>query len=307
MKNLRIFKYFLLFIFFLTADIYSQSRVRINQIGYLQKSVKVAVLCSKQDISLKQFQSALQKEGKTSEEKKDFEYVQGGIIRTNMNKKEIHLVFTGHEFAEGLEKVRKVLKKHHIHGAFFFTGDFYRNPKLKKMIEELIKDGNYLGAHSNKHLLYAPWTNRDSTLVSKEKFLSDLKANYAEMKKFGINKDSAQYFLPPYEWYNSKISKWCKEIGLTLVDFTPGTSSNQDWTYPALGNKYISSDSIFNNILNYEKKDPHGLNGFILLTHPGTDPRRKDKFYDKLDKLITVLENKGYKFTLLSKAIKDEE
>jgi peptidoglycan/xylan/chitin deacetylase (PgdA/CDA1 family) len=58
--------------------------------------------------------------------------------------------------------------------------------------------------------------------------------------------------------------------------------------------------------LNYEKKDPHGLNGFILLTHPGTDPRRPDKFYNKLDELITVLQKKGYKFTQLSKAINEK-
>jgi endoglucanase len=253
--------------------------------------------------SLTYYLSALQKEGKDPAKNSNFEYVQGGIIRTNVNKKEIHLVFTGDEYAEGLEKVRNVLKKHHIKGAFFFTGDFYRNPKFKKMIEKLKKDGDYLGAHSNKHLLYASWTDRDSTLVNKEEFLSDLKDNYAEMEKFGISKNSAKYFLPPFEWYNKDISNWCKEVGLTLVDFTPGTSSNQDWSYPATGIKYITSDSIFKKILNYEKKDPHGLNGFILLTHPGTDPRRPDKFYDKLDKLITTLQNIGYKFTLLTKAI----
>ncbi len=255
--------------------------------------------------SLTYYLSALQKEGKDPAEKKGFEYVQGGIIRTNVSKKEIHLVFTGHEFADGLEKVREVLNKHHIKGAFFFTGDFYRNPKFKTIIEKLKEDGNYLGAHSNKHLLYASWTDRDSTLVSKEEFLNDLRANYAEMEKFGINKSSAQYFLPPFEWYNSEISKWCKEIGLTLVDFTPGTYSNADWTYPGLGKQYLSSDTIFQRILNYEKKDPHGLNGFILLTHPGTDPRRPDKFYNKLDELITVLQKKGYKFTLLSKALSE--
>jgi endoglucanase len=249
--------------------------------------------------------SALQKEGNGPVENRDFEYEQGGIIRTNVNKKEIHLVFTGHEFGEGLEKVREVLKKHHIKGAFFFTGDFYRNLKFKSIIENLKEDGNYLGAHSDKHLLYASWTDRDSTLLSKEEFLNDLKANYAEMEKFGIKKSSAQYFLPSFEWYNGEISKWCKEIGLILVDFTPGTYSNADWTYPGLGKQYLSSDTIYQRILNYEKKEPHGLNGFILLTHPGTDQRRPDKFYNKLDELITVLQKKGYKFTLLSNGLKE--
>ncbi len=272
-----------------------QSRVAVYHDDYGDYSTNEPTMDG--TASLTYYLSALQKEGKDLKDRKDFEYLRGGIIRTNINNKEIHLVFSGHQFADGLEKVREVLKKHHINGAFFFTGDFYRNPKFKNIIEKLIEDGNYLGAHSDKHLLYASWTDRDSTLVTKEQFINDLKTNYAEMEKFGINKSSAKYFLPPFEWYNDSISKWCKEIELTLVDFTPGTSSNQDWTYPALGRKYISSDSIFKKILSYEKKDPNGLNGFILLTHPGTDPRRSDKFYNKLDVLITVLKNKGYKFT----------
>ena len=250
--------------------------------------------------SLTYYFSALQKEGMSASYKKNFEYLRGGIIRTNTTKKEIHLVFTGHGFADGVEKVRQVLKKHNINGAFFFTGDFYRNPEFKSEIEKLKKDGNYLGAHSNKHILYASWTHGDSTLVTKEEFINDLKANYEEMKKFGITKNDAKYFLPPYEWYNDDISNWCKEIGLILVNFTPGTYSNADWTYPDSGKQYVSSDTIFQRILNYEKKDPNGLNGFILLTHPGTDPRRPDKFYNKLDELITALQKKGYKFTLLS-------
>ncbi|PJC60673.1 MAG: cellulase, partial [Ignavibacteria bacterium CG_4_9_14_0_2_um_filter_37_13] len=254
--------------------------------------------------SLTYYLSALQKVGQCSIDKKNIIYERGGIVRTDTAKKEIHLVFTGHEFADGIKKVREVLKKHRIKGAFFFTGDFYRNPKFKSEIESLKKDGNYLGAHSDSHLLYASWSNRDSTLVTKEEFTNDLKNNYEEMQKFGINKKDAKYFLPPFEWYNDEISNWCKEIGLTLVNFTPGTYSNADWTYPDMGKQYLSNDTIFQKILNYEKRDPNGLNGFILLTHPGTDPRRLDKFYNKLDELIKVLQKEGYSFTLLSDAMK---
>ena len=35
---------------------FGQSWIRINQLGYLQKSVKAAVLCSKADISPKEFE-----------------------------------------------------------------------------------------------------------------------------------------------------------------------------------------------------------------------------------------------------------
>ncbi|MEO8399490.1 MAG: glycoside hydrolase family 9 protein, partial [Ignavibacteriaceae bacterium] len=253
--------------------------------------------------SLTFYLSALQKEGENIKAQKNFQFNHGAIIRTDSTKKEIHLVFTGHEYADGLETVMNVLKKHKIKASFFFTGDFYRNPKFKDQIISLKGEGNYLGAHSDKHLLYASWANRDSTLISKEEFIKDIDANYNEMTKFGIEKKSAKYFLPPYEWYNEEINSWCEEADLILVNFTPGTSSNQDWTYPELGKQYVSSNTIFKNILSYEENEKNGLNGFILLTHPGTDPCREDKFYNSLDELITKLEAKGYKFTLLSDSI----
>ena len=78
-----------------------------------------------------------------------------------------------------------------------------------------------------------------------------------------------------------------------------------NWTYPGLGIRYAGSDTIYNRILSYEKIKPHGLNGFILLTHLGTDPRRTDKFYNKLDSLLTELEKRGYRFVTIKELIGD--
>jgi endoglucanase len=220
--------------------------------------------------------------------------VYGSFIRTDTLKKEINLVFTGHEFADGSETIRKTLGKHGIKASFFFTGDFYRNPAFSQVISTLVSDGHYLGAHSDKHLLYCSWENRDSLLVSRERFRKDLEKNYAEMARFGISKNAARFFLPPYEWYNKEVSQLVSQEGLYLVNFSPGTSSNQDWTYPELGAAYLSSDSVFQRILRYESKN--GMNGFILLTHIGTDPRRIDKFYNHLDELLYYLKSKGYSF-----------
>jgi peptidoglycan/xylan/chitin deacetylase (PgdA/CDA1 family) len=231
------------------------------------------------------------------------EIVQGGIVRTDKSQKSITLVFTSHEFIDGFETISAVLRKHNIKGAFFFTGDFYRTESFRSVVESLIKDEHYLGAHSDKHILYCSWEKRDSTLVTREEFFRDILENYNEMKKFGIKKENAPYYLPPYEWYNSEISEWTKELGLKLVNFTPGTSSNQDWTIPEMKEKYYSSDTIFQRIVSYEEKDPFGLNGFILLTHFGTHPKRIDKFYFRLDELITVLKNRGYEFKPLKESL----
>lgn len=230
----------------------------------------------------------------------------GTIIRGDVNEKEIALVFTGHEFGDGGEIILKVLKTHDIKGAFFLTGDFYRNPAFKSLIRKLKQDGHYLGAHSDKHLLYADWTKRDSLLVTKEEFQKDLKNNYRRMAAYGINKSDAPYFLPPFEWYNKSIADWTKEMNLQLINFTPGTRSTADYTYPEMGDRYVPSDKIYESIMQQERKDPNGLNGFILLIHIGTDPRRTDKFYLQLDRLIQKLKTNGYRFTRINKLLDEQ-
>lgn len=244
--------------------------------------------------SLMYYLSAMQKAGQAQAEDRKLSYAYGAIYRTDERNPEINLMFSGHEFAEGYETVRSALNKHNVKASFFFTGDFYRNPDFESMIRELKEDGHYLGAHSDRHLLYASWEKRDSTLVSKEEFRKDLRDNYREMEKFGIHKSAAAYYLPPYEWYNDTIAAWSLDLGIQLVNFTPGTQSNQDWTYPELGDRYYSSEKLYENILSYERKE--GLNGFNLLIHMGTDPRRQDKLYDHLDDLISALKQKGYDF-----------
>lgn len=104
--------------------------------------------------------------------------------------------------------ILKILKKHKTHASFFLTGDFLR--KHKKITQKIKKDGHYVGGHSDKHLLYADWKRRDSTLVTRDSFLSDLKANFEKLNKFGIQKSDTTVFMPPFEWYNDSIALWTK-------------------------------------------------------------------------------------------------
>ncbi len=246
--------------------------------------------------SLTYYLSALQKLGNKEQKTESVEKNLGAVIRKDTSKKEIYLVFTGGDYCDGGKIIADVLKNQKIKASFFFTGDFYRNDEFQPIVKRLIKEGHYLGPHSDKHLLYADWSHRDSLLVTREEFLLDLKNNYLEMEKFGIEKEDARFFIPPYEWYNQTVAEWCTEAGVELINFTPGTSSNADYTTPDMGNRYLSSEAIFNRIMEYEKKDPNGLNGFILLIHIGTHPSRTDKFYNKLDELIIGLKEKGYLF-----------
>jgi peptidoglycan/xylan/chitin deacetylase (PgdA/CDA1 family) len=224
----------------------------------------------------------------------------GGIVRGDTTKSEIYLLFTGHEFHDGGEHILHVLEKHRINASFFFTGDFYRDPAKSRLINAAIDAGHYLGPHSDRHLLYCAWENRDSTLVTRKEFVDDMLSNFDAMAAFGIDRDVAQFFMPPFEWYNDSISAWATGMDLILVNFTPGTYSNMDYTTPDLPH-YRSSSDIYNRIIAYENESSCGLNGFLLLLHAGTDPARKDKFYFRLDELLHELIRKGYGFKRLDK------
>ncbi len=243
--------------------------------------------------------------GNQFERKPHLIYAHGGIIRADSTKKEIALIFTGGDFADGGEHIANVLKNHDIQAGFFFTGNFYHNPDNLNLIRRLSTDGHYLGPHSDQHLLYCAWENRDSLLVTRDEFFSDMVANYAVMEKMKIKSPAVRYFIPPFEWYNDTIAVWARTQGWVLFNFTPGTLSNADYTIPSMNN-YRSSDIIWDSIVNYEQNTARGLNGFLLLIHIGTHPDRVDKFYYRLEQLIELLYTKGYQFRRIDQILSNE-
>lgn len=88
-----------------------------------------------------------------------------------------------------------------------------------------------------------------------------------------------------------------------IIRHKRATNSDQDLTYPKFGKQYISGQTIINNILSHKLNDINDLNGLILLMHIGTDERRTDKLYNRLDESITELKRRDYSFTLLSESI----
>ncbi len=227
----------------------------------------------------------------------------GAVTRGNSFKKEIALVFTGHEYADGGKVIAEVLHQHNIRASFFFTGDFYRNEAFTPLVQQLHQQGNYLGPHSDQHLLYCDWKQPESLLVNKPQFIQDLTNNLAALEAYGIAKKEVRYFLPPFEWYNDSIASWTNGVGMQLVNFTPGTLSTADYTTPGEAN-YRSSEAIFQSIIAREKSASQGLNGYLLLLHIGTDPKRTDKFYYRLPELVALLKQKGYQFKKVNELLR---
>ena len=210
----------------------------------------------------------------------------------------------GHEFAEGGETILDELAKHRARASFFLTGDFLANPRFEPLVRRIVKEGHYLGPHSDKHLLYCTWDQGRKTLVAKEAFAADLRANLEKIARFGV--DRPRYFLPPYEHWNRDIAAWTAELGLQLVNFTPGTRSNADYTEDAAPN-FVSSRTIFESIIRRERQDPDGLSGFLLLLHIGAGPRRTDPFHTRFGELLDDLAGKGYRIVRVDELLGPEE
>lgn len=218
---------------------------------------------------------------------------QGAITRGDSTRKRIAFVFTGDEYYEGLNSISQSLAREKIKGSFFFTGRLYRNVEARQSILQLSNAGHYMGPHSDMHLLYNDWSKRDSLLVSKDSLVNDLKANYQSMHALGIQEEQL-YFIPPYEWWNNQVASWCKEMNVQLINFSPGTGTNADYTYPEMGTSYRSSEKLLERLYAFEKQ--HTLNGGMVLVHIGTDPRRKDKLYHHLSDMIQYFHSRRYNF-----------
>jgi len=203
-------------------------------------------------------------------------------------------MFTGHDLSEGTAAVLDALKRHHVKGSFFLTGDYLRNPTFKPYVRRMLRDGHYVSGHSDKHLLVSDWGSRSVLLVTRDSFVTDVKANLNALQSAGINSRNLSYYIPSYEWYTTETVNWAKALGLSSVNYTSGIRTAADYTYPEMGVRYLSSEVILDNLWSYEAR--FGLNGFMLLIHMGTDDRRKDKLYHHLDHIIRILKGKGYQF-----------
>lgn len=217
---------------------------------------------------------------------------QGGIVRGDRTRKEISLVFTGGDHADGVAAILHACRSQGVPASFFLTGAFLA--KHPEAVRAIVRDGHLVGPHSDQHLLYAPWSDRSKSIVSEAQFKADLRKNVEDLDSLGAKR--SPYFLPPFEWFNADQVRWSQDLGLTLINFTPGSGSNRDYI-PESDPKFQSSQAIVDGILSFESRSPDGMNGFLLLLHAGS--LRQDKVHDRLESLLIELKRRGYRFVTL--------
>ena len=227
-------------------------------------------------------------------------YDHGALIRGDITPKRIALVFTGGEHGEGTAAILDTLQTTGVAASFFLTGDYLAVPEYRPLVHRMLAEGHYVGPHSHAHPLYCPWDDRERTLITHDAFVADLQQNIAEMRELGaLPPGEPVYFIPPYEWFNEDQVRWSREIGVTLFNFTPGSGSNRDYI-PEGEPGWRPSAQIRREILTFESTAEHGLNGFILLLHLGS--QRADKMHAELPQLLRELKRRGYNFARIDKA-----
>lgn len=228
-----------------------------------------------------------------------WQWQEGAVIRGCRDRRELALVFTAHEYGEGAGLILDALRQRGQKAAFFLTGVFVRVPGFRPVIERMLAEGHDVGPHSDQHLLYCPWTGPKQTLVTREEFDRDLDANLASLEAAGVRRSEIRFLLPPFEWSNEEIAAWSRARGWTLVNFTPGTRVNADYTTNGAPN-YVSSQAILESVWRRAEEKPAGLNGAILLMHLGSGPGRADKLADRIGELLDGLAARHYQVIRLA-------
>jgi len=110
----------------------------------------------------------------------DFQMDEGAIRRGSTTHKQIALVFTADENVDGAESIFDALAKRDLQASFFLTGRSLDAPKMRDWTRRAIAAGHYVGPHSDGHLLYSDWKDRQKSLVSKKRFQAEQHRNLAE-------------------------------------------------------------------------------------------------------------------------------
>lgn len=173
---------------------------------------------------------------------------------------------------EYLPEMLAALKRHQVKASFFLEGNWVKNnPDLAKMI---VSAGHEVGNHSYTH----PDMQRITAAQTREQLQKTNEVIEAATGKKSI------WFAPPSGSYRDETVKIAAEFKMKTVMWTVDTI---DWQKPA-------PDQLINRVIS--KID----NGFMVLMHPTNSTAKS------LDRLITLIEEKGLKISTVSDLMSEE-
>jgi probable sporulation protein (polysaccharide deacetylase family) len=173
---------------------------------------------------------------------------------------------------EYLSQILATLKNHQVSASFFLEGNWVKtNPDLAKMI---VSAGHEVGNHSYTH----PNMQRLSASQTRDQLIRTNEVIEAATGKKSV------WFAPPSGSYRDETVKIAAELKMKTVMWTVDTI---DWQKP-------SPDQLINRVIS--KID----NGSMVLMHP------TESTAQALDRLITLIEEKGLKIGTVSDLMSEE-
>ncbi len=173
---------------------------------------------------------------------------------------------------EYLPEMLAALKKHQVKASFFLEGRWVKNnPDLAKMI---VSAGHEVGNHSYTH----PDMKRITAAETREQLVKTNEVIEAATGNKSI------WFAPPSGSYRDETVKIAAEFKMKTVMWTVDTI---DWQKP-------TPDQLIDRVIS--KID----NGFMVLMHPTASTAKS------LDRLITLIEDKGLKIGTVSDLMNEE-
>jgi len=263
------------------------------------------------------------------------------ILRGNLNYPEIALTF---DMASGQELgyIEGLIRKYNIHLTIFLSneraselsGSFFIRSNLDS-IKRLARLGNVeFGNHTWSHYNYVKSVHEtslkkrktleyiSSSVLTIEQMAEELNRVEVAFKEL-TDSELTKYYRLPYGALNSLILNTHAALGypkhIMWSSNSVGSLDIPDYIYKQFITKkdptsgkvvivknpfYKTSRETLDFLYEWERKDPKGMNGAIILFHLGS-PRKFDRLILILPEFIETMQAKGYHFRKLSEVLND--
>jgi len=227
------------------------------------------------------------------------------MSRGSVTRKQVSFTFDGGSNSKAAENILDILKKHQVQSTVFLTGEFIEtNPELVKRI---LADGHEVGNHLYRHAHMVDMQTMTSA-YSKEAFLDEIEQVEKVFHKV-TGKTMNKFWRAPYGEVTPEQVGWARERGYTHIGWTTtktATLDTHDWVSDPTSKLFKTPDQIATKIMNFEKSDPNGLNGAIVLMHLGSERDAANMAHKALPTLFQHLEQKGYRLVPVTELINTE-
>lgn len=194
------------------------------------------------------------------------------IYCVETDKPQIAFTFDAAWGNEDTGTILDILKKQNIHVAFFMTSGWVES--YPEDVKAILAAGHDLGNHSENH--------KNMSQLSDDEIKEELLKVHDKVK--ALTDYDMFLFRPPFGDYDNHVITNAAKCGYYTVQ----------WDVDSLDWKDYGIDSIIDTVC----KHKHLGNGSIILCHNGAKYTAQ-----ALDRMISILKEKGYEFVPVSKLI----